>query len=118
MTLRDQYGEIDVPFAEEFSYKDAVLSVVCPAAEPINGQPVIWCRLRKGFLELNGLRFECTENFRRPVLPFTRELVAHQVRLSRGRIPEPATEQPEQPASKKARRRHQNEPAAGPILFD
>jgi len=83
MILRDQHGELTVPFGTDFEYKGALLTVVCPAAEPIGGQRAIWCRLQKGALELGTQRFEIGEDGRRPVVPFATDLVAHQVRLMR-----------------------------------
>jgi hypothetical protein len=124
MTLRDQHGEVDVPFITDFAYKDALLTVICPAAEQIGGHEAIWCRLQKGFLELSGQRYEISENGQRPVLPFAADLVAHQVRLSRGKLPESANLQrpiPEGTAGRRARTSQKRENQPQPTtesLFD
>jgi hypothetical protein len=127
MLLRDQHGEIEVPFITDFEYKDASLTVICPAAEPICGMPAIWCRLQKGVLELKGVRFQISESGHRPVLPFAPELVAQQVRLSRMGglhiVPDRANLQrpaPEGNAGRRARTRkdQSNQSERNQSLFD
>lgn len=120
MTLRDQHGEIDVPFAQDFEYKGATFCVVCPDSEYSKPDaPAICVRMVKGPVELEGKRYAIAENGHRPLFAFTGELVAQQVRLYRlGGL---QIEAPKKSTPRKAKnqpaRKHYQQPETTASLF-
>jgi hypothetical protein len=94
MTLRDEYGDVEVGVGDLFELKTgptlnqscATFSVICPA-DIYSHSSMIWVRLISGAAEFIGKRYEVrqdgNEALRYPVLPFTGELVARLVREHR-----------------------------------
>ncbi len=84
MTLRDQYGEVEVGIGDLFKVKDAEFSVICP--EFTTGvNPSVWVRLLSGVVTLaDGRRIEVEshDGKGRPFL-FTGELLAGLIRAHR-----------------------------------
>src|SRR5216684_3962926 len=95
MTLRDSYGEVQVPFGQLFEYRSniitlATLEVVARNSEMSTGDhPVLWVRLVRGFVEKDGQRVGIAENGKQPLFLFTGELIADLVRCYRNGQPAP-----------------------------
>jgi hypothetical protein len=84
MTLRDQYGEVEVGIGDLFEYKGATLAVVCPELSACTADmPVICVRLKRGVIEKGGQRFEASEEKNNLLFDFSGDLVAGLIREHR-----------------------------------
>src|SRR5262249_27662961 len=129
MILRDQHGEVTVPFGQLFQFENATLEVVCPDSEMTEreGQPVLCVRLKAGFVEKNGQRFTLAENGHYPLFGFTAALLASLVRAYRLTGPpvtpapsmqQPARSDPKTPRARNSTKRAESDQPTTKSMFD
>lgn len=103
MTLRDEYGEVNVKLFERFEHKlgseTATFSIVSFEPElDDDGRKVIYVRLAEGSFHWDSHHFKLKEGEPAPLFKFTPDLVAACVRRQRQGIRIP--DDPPKPKSK------------------